>query len=77
MKYNLECSASLFIVKVRSNKILTFRMSEDFVFKHHCTVTALTLKDGGGGGGGGVDSARRSGDRLPFLTGSYYGPKIS
>ena len=28
-------------------------------------------------GGGGFDSARRSGDRLPFLTGSYYGHKIS
>ena len=27
--------------------------------------------------GGGADSAHRSGDRLPFLTGSYYGHKIS
>ena len=27
--------------------------------------------------GGGADSARRSGDCLPFLTGSYYGHKIS
>ena len=44
VKYNLECSASLFIVKVRSNKILTFRMSEDFVFKHHCTVPTLGLQ---------------------------------
>jgi hypothetical protein len=29
------------------------------------------------GVGGGADSARWSGDRLPFLTGSYYGHKIS
>ena len=36
-------------------------------------VFHLTLKDAGRG----VDSARRSGDRLPFLTGSYYGHKIS
>ena len=33
----------------------------------------LTLKDMGGW----ADSAHWSGDRLPFLTGSYYGHKIS
>ena len=37
-------------------------------------VTMLTLKDAGGGG---ADSAHWSGDRLPFLTGSYYGHKNS
>ena len=33
----------------------------------------LTLKDAGGG----AAARHRSGDRLPFLTGSYYGHKIS
>ena len=34
----------LIIVKVRSNKILTFRISEDFVFKHHCMLPTLGLQ---------------------------------
>ena len=32
------------LVKVRSNKILTFKVIEDFVFKHHCNVPTLDLQ---------------------------------
>ena len=49
---------------------MKFKSFSNFTFV--CFVL-LTLKDAGGG----VDSIHWSGDRLPFLTGSYYGHKIS